>query len=281
MESFSRKFVNPSLNILVFFTILLNILLVYGFDGEVKIPDETLEKKHKAMVILPRDYRNNEKRYPVIFLLHGYSNNHKTWPKIVPLNKYADSLQLIFVCPDGNYDSWYLDSPVKKNSRYESFITKIVIPFVDRNYRVISGPEGRAICGSSMGGHGALTLICKNPGLFCAASSISGILDLTRFPDNWNIKNVLGNFHENKNSWSEHSFVYTLKFLTDLKKPVLIDCGLSDFALSTNRDAHNKLDSLKIDHLYLESPGNHSHAYSQKRFLEHLRFLTGYLATAY
>lgn len=274
------KFLKTSLIFPVLLTIFVNSCFVFGFDGVITIPGDKRKKKHKALIVLPYNYDLCQKRFPVIYLLHGYGGNHKSWSRIVPLKKYADSLQLIFVCPDGNYDSWYIDSPVRDDYRYESFITKKVIPFVDSNYRVINKPDGRAICGSSMGGHGALTILCKNPELFCAASSISGILDLTQFPLKWVIGKVLGSFEENEKLWAEHSFLFTLKELNCSRKPVYIDCGLSDFALQTNREAHNKLDSLKIVHEYSENPGDHSRSYIKKRFLEHLRFLTRYLQAA-
>ncbi len=275
------KYFKTSFIIPVLLIILVNSCLIYSFDGVVTIPGNNHKKKHKAFIVLPHNYHFCQKKYPVIYLLHGYGGNHKSWSRIVPLKKYADSLQLIIVCPDGDYDSWYIDSPVRDNYRYESFIIMKVIPFVDSNYRVIRNPKGRAICGSSMGGHGALTILCKNPDLFCAASSISGILDLTQFPSNWNIRNVLGSFDENGKLWAEHSFLFTLKELNSSKKPVYIDCGLSDFALKTNREAHSKLDSLKIYHEYSENPGDHSHTYIKKRFSEHLKFLTRYLQAAY
>ncbi len=275
------KLIKVSLVIPLLLAILVNSCGIYGFDYVVKIPDDNQKKKHKALIILPNNYKYCQKRFPVVYLLHGYGGNHKSWPGIAPLKKYADSLQLIFVCPDGNYDSWYIDSPVRDDYKYESFLIKKMIPFVDSNYRVISCPDGRAICGSSMGGHGALTIICKYPDLFCAASSISGILDLTLFPFSWNIRDVLGSFDENEKLWFEYSFLFTLKELSKSRKPILIDCGLSDFALKSNREAHFRLDSLKIEHEYSENPGNHSPAYIKKRFLEHLRFLTRHLQSAY
>lgn len=275
------EFLKATLIIPVLLAIFVNSCLTYGSDGVVKIPDIKQKKRHKALIVLPQNYNYCQKKFPVIYLLHGYGGNHKSWSRIIPLKKYADSLQVIFVCPDGNYDSWYIDSPVRDDYRYESLITKKVIPFVASNYRVIKSPNGRAICGTSMGGHGALTILCRNPELFCAASSISGILDLTQFPLKWTIKKVLGSFDKNEKLWAEHSFLFTLKELSSSRKPVYIDCGLSDFALQANRQAHNKLDSLNIEHEYSENPGDHSHAYIKKRFGEHLRFLTRYLQAAY
>lgn len=255
---------------LLFLFLFLNICA----KDIVHIPNKDLQKDLKASVFLPKKYHSTDKKFPVIYLLHGYSGNHRSWPKIVPLQKYADSLCIIFVCPDGNYDSWYLDSPVKIKSRFESYIIEAVIPFINQNYRVITEAQGRAISGSSMGGHGALTIFCKHLDLFCAASSISGILDLTFFAENWNIKNVLGEMNNNHTVWAQHSFTGTMTHLQETQKPLLIDCGLSDFALDVNRKAHKKLDSLNISHQYYERPGTHSHTYIQRVFKDHIDFLS-------
>lgn len=263
------------------FAILFLLLSVPFSKDVISIPDEFKKKDHKATIILPDKYHYSNMKYPVIYLLHGYGGNHSMWSRIVPLEKYSDSCQIIFVCPDGNFDSWYIDSPIKPDSKYESYIIETVIPFIDKKYRSISETEGRAICGSSMGGHGALTLICRHPNTFCAASSISGILDLTQFPENWNIKRILGDMNNNKQIWIENSFLGTMINLCVSKKPVLIDCGLSDFALQVNRTAHKKLDSLKVFHYYNERSGNHSAVYSQKVFKDHLNFLKRYLKSAY
>jgi len=165
---------------------LPRIILALGFflsivNAEKKIvdiPSAIMNRSFKAYVITPSDYASG-RRYPVIYLLHGYSHNFASWSKIVPLENYADTFKLMFVCPDGDYNSWYLDSPVKQNSLFATYIAKEVVPFIDSNYHTIADAKARAIIGSSMGGHGAVTLLAMHPDVFCGSGSISGIMDLT------------------------------------------------------------------------------------------------------
>jgi len=89
-----------------------------------------------------------------VYLLHGYSGDYLTWTRVAPLDEYADRYHVVFVCPDGNFNSWYMDSPVRADSKFESYIVDDVVPFIDKNYRTWAQARGRAIIGSSMGGHG-------------------------------------------------------------------------------------------------------------------------------
>ena len=74
-----------------------------------------------------------------MYLLHGYSGNYAQWIHHAPqLKQKADELQMIFICPDGGYGSWYLNSPVDTTFQYETFISKELISYIDANYKTIA-----------------------------------------------------------------------------------------------------------------------------------------------
>src|SRR6201999_2974839 len=52
-----------------------------------------------------------------------------------------------------------------KGSRYPDFLTKDVMPFMERNYRVATGPENTGLGGSSLGGLISLYTAAARPGL--------------------------------------------------------------------------------------------------------------------
>jgi S-formylglutathione hydrolase FrmB len=52
-----------------------------------------------------------------------------------------------------------------------------MIPWVEANYRTL-GDSHRAIAGLSMGGFGAMKYAARHPGLFAAAASFSGAVDM-------------------------------------------------------------------------------------------------------
>lgn len=260
--------------ILIFITILP---LFSASTDKIAIPHSAMGKSFYALVVIPETYNNKKLRFPVIYLLHGFGGNYSSFSQIVDLGKYADSCSILLVCPDGNSNSWYLNSPVKRKSQFATYIVHDVITCIDSAYRTITSADARALIGTSMGGHGALTLLAGYPELFCGAGSISGILDLTAFPHEWLIARVLGPCASNKNRWQNHSFLYSMESLTGKKKAIIIDCGRSDFALAVNRSAHAKMEKLGIAHEYHERPGGHSYRYVQKVLPYHIGYFARYM----
>jgi S-formylglutathione hydrolase FrmB len=267
------------LSICVFFLLTAAAVCSSPSIEIIAIPHAGLGESFNAQVVLPEAYMRTEKRFPVIYLLHGYGGSYASFSQAVNLKTYADSFNVILVCPDGNYNSWYLDSPVKKDSRFASYIVHDVLPYIDARFRTVASGEGRALIGSSMGGHGALTLLADFPDLFAGAGSISGILDLTAFPHEWDLARILGAYSSHRETWRRHSFLYRMENLAGKGKTVIIDCGAGDFALAVNRAAHEKMEKLGIDHIYYERPGGHSFTYVQNVLGSHLAILSARLHT--
>lgn len=234
-----------------------------GHLDTLEISSPSMQKVIRCLVITPDNYTVSEKTYPVLYLLHGWSGNYAGWLTDAPqLRQHADTYQMILVCPDGGYDSWYLDSPVDSTMRYETHISKEVVDRIDVDYRTIRSPAGRAIAGLSMGGHGALLLAIKHPDVFGAAGSMAGGLDFRPFKKNdWDLKRVLGNPKDFWNNWEENSVVNLLHRLKGQKTPLIIDCGIGDFFLETNRNVHCCLLKMNYPHDYTERPGEHNQEY--------------------
>jgi Predicted esterase len=151
----------------------------------LKVYSDAMQKEIPAVIITPESYSKNTS-YPVIYLLHGYSGNYKSGLKgeYDAAPRYADAYNMIIVLPDGGFSSWYFDSPVDSTWRYETFVSKELIQYVDKHYSTVSSPKGRAITGLSMGGHGALFLAFRHQDVFGAAGSMSGGVDIRPFPNN-------------------------------------------------------------------------------------------------
>lgn len=229
----------------------------------VQVFSEAMQRDIRAVIITPQTYIAEEgQRFPVVYLLHGYSGNYADWitkaPKIQAL---ADHYQLILVCPDGGYNSWYLDSPVQPASQYETHVAREVVGFVDSTYRTQAQPNGRAITGLSMGGHGALSLAIRHSDTFGAAGSMSGGVDLTYNVDNWEIKDQLGAYEENPLRWDSLSVVNMVPDLSPNQLALIIDCGTDDFFFRINQQLHQTLLELEIPHDYIVRPGAHNWPY--------------------
>lgn len=231
----------------------------------LSIYSQSMEKDIKCVIIIPDGYDvNDEIKYSVVYLLHGYSGDYGDWINKAPgIAQMADIYNMIIVCPDGNKSSWYFDSPEDPDMLYETHITKEVITFVDKRYNTIKNESGRAISGISMGGHGAMFLALRHPELFGAAGSMSGGVDLTPFPGNWDISDRLGSYKDKRELWEQHSVVNMLH-LAKSETVFIIDCGTDDFFLKVNRKLHQKMVYLNIFHNYIESPGGHDWHYWQQ-----------------
>ncbi|WP_296701633.1 alpha/beta hydrolase family protein [Algoriphagus sp.] len=222
---------------------------------------KVMNKEIKAVVITPKSY-SSAKEYPVVFLLHGHSGNYATWVKIAPhIESLADQYEMILVTPDGNFDSWYWDSPVDPSSQYETYIADELINYIDENYSTKKTRESRAITGLSMGGHGALYLAIRNQDIFGVAGSMSGGVDIAPFPESWNMKKYLGSRAEFPERWEEYSVLGQLHLLNRNNLPLVIHCGTGDFFYQVNLKLHEELTYLKIPHSFTANPGEHNWDY--------------------
>lgn len=249
-------------------TVLCLFIGIHAIAGKVDtilIQSNYLKKATKFVIIQPTNQNqknNSQERYPVVYLLNGYGGDYGQWPITTPqLTKTADDLKIIFVCPDGGIGSWYFDSPIDSSIRYESYITKELVPYIDANFSTKANPKSRAITGLSMGGHGALYLAIRHSDIFGAAGSTSGGVDFRAFPNRWDIKKALGEYESNKERWYENTVMRQVELLKNNQLALIIDCGIDDFFMPVNRALHEKLLQLKIDHDYIERPGEHNHIY--------------------
>jgi S-formylglutathione hydrolase FrmB len=247
----------------VLFTTLLVCVFVFSKSqvDTITIYCPIMQKEVKSVVVLPDNY-NKKSLYPVVYLLHGYSDNYAKWINTVPTIKtLANEYQLILVCPDGGYSSWYFDSPIDSTFQYETFITRDLLPYIDGHYSTISDRSARAITGLSMGGHGALYLAIRNKDLFASAGSMSGGVDLRTSTKKFDIAKRIGSIEANAAEWDNRSVVNMVSDLKNKELNLIIDCGVSDFFYQINAGLHRRLMALNIDHDYIERPGSHNWDY--------------------
>jgi S-formylglutathione hydrolase FrmB len=129
-------------------------------------------------VILPVGYCTSSQHYPVLYLLHGAGDTYKSWVANTDAVSASSPYPLIIVMPDGGRNSqagWYSDW-VDGSYQWESFHTKILPSFVNLHFR--TRPDDLAIAGLSMGGFGALSYAGRHRGMFKAAASFSGAVDM-------------------------------------------------------------------------------------------------------
>lgn len=226
----------------------------------VKSP--SMNKDIPVIVITPDAASGkNATACPVVYLLHGFGGNQKNWIDVKPnLPQIADEKGIFFVCPDGGR-SWYWDSPVNKEVRYETFVSTELVNYIDGHYKTIADRKGRAITGLSMGGHGALWNAIRHKDVFGAAGSTSGGVDIRPFPQNWEMAKQLGEMAGNRNRWDEYTVINQIDKIENGDLALIIDCGEGDFFIEVNKDLHKRLLGRKIDHDFITRPGEHNGHY--------------------
>lgn len=255
------------------FTIFSSLVSKASKVDTVNTYSPSMKKQIKAVIIRPDSY-DREKALPVVYLLHGYSDNYAGWiNKAKGFEKAADQYKCIIVCPDGGFSSWYWDSYLDSNFRYETYISKELVNWIDSQYKTIKNKNGRAITGLSMGGHGALYLAFKHADVFGAAGSMSGGVDIRPFPINWDMAKRLGAYAENPERWEKNTVINLLHLLTPGKLALIIDCGTDDFFFRVNEELHQQLLLRNIPHDYITRPGSHNWEYWKNAIEYQLLFI--------
>jgi S-formylglutathione hydrolase FrmB len=249
------------LNIIIIAVLFFQLGFATTQVDTISVFSTKMKKEIKNVVVLPKNY-SKSKRYPVVYLLHGFSDNYSKWVNTVPSIKLlATEHQMILVCPDGGYSSWYMDSPIDSAFQYESFITTNLLAYVDKHYSTIADRSARAITGLSMGGHGALYLAIRNKHLYANAGSMSGGVDLRSSSQKYDLAKRIGSFEKHRQEWDNRSVVNMVNSLKNKELNLIVDCGVADFFYQINAALHRRLMALNIDHDYIERPGSHNWEY--------------------
>ena len=151
------------------------------YESQVKkvtFRSKSLGKSMRFNIYLPKSYKNG-KKYPVLYFLHGYTDNEDAWMPDLKLKETADRLiendkikPLIIVMPQIdnsfgiNTDELINMSLDFSAGKYEDYLYKDLIHYIDSNYNTIKNRNSRYIGGLSMGGFAALHLAFRHINLF-------------------------------------------------------------------------------------------------------------------
>ncbi|MBZ5607874.1 MAG: esterase [Acidobacteriia bacterium] len=146
--------------------------------GEVRIvwyQSSTLDTMRSMHVYTPPGYESGNAKYPVFYLLHGAGDDDSGWSTIGRAGFILDNLlaekkakPMIVVMPNGSMPPSD-KGPAFQAGRFADELLKNVIPYVEKNYRVIANRDNRAIAGLSMGGAQTLRVLPSNLDKFAYA----------------------------------------------------------------------------------------------------------------
>jgi putative tributyrin esterase len=162
--------------------------------------------------------------------------------------------------------SFYSDMP--KGARYGQFIAD-ELPFLMKSlFHLSDRREDTFIAGQDMGGYGAFKTAISHPGLYAAAASLSGALDIGTFfslPDDeirQEMSNVFGTWDECLANGHRLPELLERAVLAGTGLPRLYQCcGTEDFLLEDNRRFASAASLLGVDLEYEEGPGEHGWPY--------------------
>jgi len=134
---------------------------------------------------------------------------------------------------DDSYDfgsgaGFYIDataSPWSKNYKMESYITSELPKALFASFPELDSSRV-SITGHSMGGHGALTLFLKNPGMYKSVSAFAPIANPSNCP--WGEKAFKGYLGEDREAWKKHDASELIKGWKAGTFEALIDVGTGD-----------------------------------------------------
>ena len=186
---------------------------------------------------------------PVLLYLAGLTCNEETFAIKAGAQRVAAQLGLMLVTPDtsprgtgvegtdaawdfGTAAGFYLDAtqtPWAHHWRMESYITG-ELPAVLAQHFAVQEDDGLAmgVFGHSMGGHGALTLALRHPGLYRSVSAFAPIAAPMRCP--WGVKAFSGYFgtsEPDRKAWAAHDATALIESGARCP-PLLIDQGEAD-----------------------------------------------------
>lgn len=270
----SKQPVNPLLLVL---GCLLSLSSIAAKVDTLTISSASMNRTLRAAVVLPERYSSGQQSFPVLYLLHGGSGGFRDWLTKTPdktlLHRLADQYNLIIVTPDGDPTSYYFDSPLVKDSQFETFISKELLSKIDNTYRTVRDKKGRIIAGLSMGGHGAMFIASRHPDLYAAAGSMSGVMNINtatwKVPADFaksraeNFAKLLGPAKAGEAPYPGYTMVTLADQLKANNLPLIFDIGVDDFLIEGNRDLHRQLLANKTPHDYTERPGAHTWDYWQ------------------
>lgn len=144
----------------------------------------TIGKTRRMFVYTPWGYESGNEKYPVLYLLHGGGGDEDAWVTMGRACQILDNLiekklavPMICVMPNGNptqeaaKTTLLPETAVDRNNPgfgnlYVNSIVKDIIPYIEKNFRVKTGRDDRAVSGLSMGGAHTLGVTNEYPGTF-------------------------------------------------------------------------------------------------------------------
>ncbi|RXK85505.1 alpha/beta hydrolase-fold protein [Filimonas effusa] len=204
----------------------------------------------RCFVYTPAGYDSavNEK-YPVLYLLHGGGEDERGWSTQGKADLILDNLiaagkakPMLVVMMDGNVSPGAFNEQSLRS--FENELKRVVVPFIEKNYRTAADAEHRALAGLSMGGLQTLYAGVANTGQFAY---------LGVFSSGW---------FGAQQPMVEQQYAFMKQSAnminSNLRQFWIAMGGKEDIAYNNCRNMLAKFDEFQIKYKYSEYPGGHT-----------------------
>lgn len=203
-------------------------------------------------VLLPEPLEKS-RLYPVVYVLPVEKLNE---------NRFGDGLlevrkrnlqnlnQAIFAAPTFSHLPWYADHPANPEIRQESYLLKVVLPYIEKTYPARTDAAGRLLLGFSKSGWGAFSLLLRHPDLFGKAAAWDAPMMMNQ-PGKYGSGDIFGS-QENFESYQIAKLLERRAIDLQREKRLIL-LGYGNFR-EQHEQVHGLMQKLKIAHEYQDGP---------------------------
>lgn len=162
----------------------------HGQIRECYYISEVKKGYNRFFVYTPPDYDVNTKnRYPVLYLQHGMGEDERGWVTQGKLNIIMDNMiaaerckPMVIVVSDGEIAAMFRPKPgedvnkarMQFGANFTPILLNEIIPYVEKNFRVLADRDHRAMAGLSWGGFQTFEIGLNNLDKFSYLGGFSG-----------------------------------------------------------------------------------------------------------
>jgi enterochelin esterase family protein len=236
----------------------------HGDIRQVWYHSSTLDTQRRMHVYTPPGYDSGTDKYPVFYLLHGGGDEDSGWSTIGRAGFILDNMiaekkakPMLVVMPNGSLPrpanlprvapgatppAEFAKMMAMQQQRFTNELLKDVVPQVEKRFRVLTGPEYRALAGLSMGGGQTLAAVASHPDQFAYV----GVWSAGIFGDaaEWEKRNA--------------GFLDSAEKVNKSVKRFDITIGDKDFLLASSKNLDELLKKHGIKHELQLSSGGHT-----------------------
>ncbi len=156
--------------------------------GDYRVHDRVsslcLRYNRRVIIWLPPSYEQEpDRRYPVVYMHDGqqvFDPATSTWNQDWEVDEWCtklideDRLQEIIVVGIYSTDDRFVEyNPSQMGPEYTRFVVEELKPWIDREYRTLSGRDHTVVAGASLGGSISFYMAWTHPEVFCGAACLS------------------------------------------------------------------------------------------------------------